>query len=176
MITWRARAHQQCDFVLLLTYQTNRVIPEHAGALKTARRAGIGKTVTPHTLRHALITAALDAGVPPARRARSRLPCRPTRHDPVRPGPGQPGPARHLRRRRIYRGRRQVIRTSCQLRQAATAARRSWRTVRFQQPKRMAHGGYGPRPEVSVNRRSARRSAALRPLEELTGSGCSACR
>ena len=62
--TWRARAHQQCDFVLLLTYQTNRVIPEHAGALKTARRAGIGKTVTPHTLRHAFITAALDAGVP----------------------------------------------------------------------------------------------------------------
>jgi integrase/recombinase XerD len=31
---------------------------------KTARRARIGKTVTPHTLRHAFITAALDAGVP----------------------------------------------------------------------------------------------------------------
>ena len=31
---------------------------------RTARRAGIGKTVTPHTLRHAFITAALDAGVP----------------------------------------------------------------------------------------------------------------
>jgi integrase len=30
----------------------------------TARRAGIGKQVTPHTLRHAFITAALDAGVP----------------------------------------------------------------------------------------------------------------
>src|SRR6201986_3972940 len=29
---------------------------------KTARRAGIGKAVTPHTLRHAFITAALDAG------------------------------------------------------------------------------------------------------------------
>ena len=29
---------------------------------KVARRAGIGKTVTPHTLRHAFITAALDAG------------------------------------------------------------------------------------------------------------------
>ena len=29
---------------------------------KTARRAGIGKPVTPHTLRHAFITAALDAG------------------------------------------------------------------------------------------------------------------
>jgi site-specific recombinase XerD len=31
---------------------------------KVARRAGIAKTVTPHTLRHAFITAALDAGVP----------------------------------------------------------------------------------------------------------------
>jgi len=31
---------------------------------KAARRAGITKTVTPHTLRHAFITAALDAGVP----------------------------------------------------------------------------------------------------------------
>ena len=31
---------------------------------RTERRAGIGKAVTPHTLRHAFITAALDAGVP----------------------------------------------------------------------------------------------------------------
>lgn len=31
---------------------------------KTARRAGIGKGVTPLTLRHAFITAALDAEVP----------------------------------------------------------------------------------------------------------------
>jgi integrase len=30
----------------------------------SARRAGIGKSVTPHTLRHAFITAALDAAVP----------------------------------------------------------------------------------------------------------------
>jgi integrase/recombinase XerD len=29
-----------------------------------ARRAGITKAVGPHTLRHAFITAALDAGVP----------------------------------------------------------------------------------------------------------------
>jgi len=49
---------------------------------KTARRAGIGKTVTPHTLRHAFITAALDTG-PAARRARDRLPCRPANHDAV---------------------------------------------------------------------------------------------
>jgi integrase/recombinase XerD len=31
---------------------------------KIARRAGIGKAVTPCTLRHAFVTAALDAGVP----------------------------------------------------------------------------------------------------------------
>ena len=31
---------------------------------KVARRAGITKPVGPHTLRHASITAALDAGVP----------------------------------------------------------------------------------------------------------------
>ena len=31
---------------------------------RVARRAGIGKPVGPHTLRHAFITAALDAGVP----------------------------------------------------------------------------------------------------------------
>ena len=31
---------------------------------KVARRAGITKAVTPHTLRHAFITAALDARIP----------------------------------------------------------------------------------------------------------------
>jgi hypothetical protein len=31
---------------------------------RVARRAGIGKRLGPHTLRHAFITAALDAGVP----------------------------------------------------------------------------------------------------------------
>jgi len=38
-------------------------------------------------------------------------------------------------RRRVYRGRRQVVRTGWQFRLVATAARRSWRTVRFRQPK-----------------------------------------
>ncbi len=31
---------------------------------RVARRAGISKAIGPHTLRHAFITAALDAGVP----------------------------------------------------------------------------------------------------------------
>jgi integrase/recombinase XerD len=31
---------------------------------RLARRAGINKPIGPHTLRHAFITAALDAGVP----------------------------------------------------------------------------------------------------------------
>jgi len=31
---------------------------------KVARRAGISRAITPHTLRHAFITAALDAGMP----------------------------------------------------------------------------------------------------------------
>ena len=31
---------------------------------RVTRRAGISKQVSPHTLRHAFITAALDAGVP----------------------------------------------------------------------------------------------------------------
>ena len=41
---------------------------------KVARRAGTGKAVTPHTLRHAFITAAQGRGVP-LRRARGRAAC-----------------------------------------------------------------------------------------------------
>jgi site-specific recombinase XerD len=51
---------------LFLAADGRRLDRHGAGRIvrKTARRAGIGKTVTPHTLRHAFITAALDAGVP----------------------------------------------------------------------------------------------------------------
>jgi site-specific recombinase XerD len=44
-----------------------RPVDRHGAARivrRTARRAGIAKNVGPHTLRHAFITAALDAGVP----------------------------------------------------------------------------------------------------------------
>ena len=73
---------------------------------KTACRAGIGKSVTPHTLRHAFITAALDAGVPlrDAQEAASHADRRTTiRYDRARgsldrgrvPVP-RPGPVRRL--------------------------------------------------------------------------------
>jgi integrase/recombinase XerD len=74
---------------------------------KVARRAGIGKTVTPHTLRHAFITAALDAGVPLRDVQEACLPCiRAPRC--AMTGPRRPRPARHLHRRRIRRRRRPV--------------------------------------------------------------------
>ena len=50
---------------------------------RTARHARIGKAVTPHTLRHAFITAALDAGGAAAGCAGSGLACRSADHDAV---------------------------------------------------------------------------------------------
>jgi integrase/recombinase XerD len=55
------------DGPVFLAADRRRLDRHGAGRMvrKTARRAGIGKAVTPHTLRHAFITAAsLDAGVP----------------------------------------------------------------------------------------------------------------
>ena len=51
---------------VFLTPDRQRLDRHGAGRVvrKIARRAGIANTVTPHTLRHAFITAALDAGVP----------------------------------------------------------------------------------------------------------------
>jgi site-specific recombinase XerD len=66
-------------------------------------RAGISKHVSPHTLRHAFITAALDAGVPlrDVQEAASHADPRTTmRYDRARTSPG---PARHVHRRRVHR-------------------------------------------------------------------------
>jgi site-specific recombinase XerD len=52
---------------ILLNRDATARLDRHAAARivrRLARRAGIDKRVTPHTLRHAFITAALDAGVP----------------------------------------------------------------------------------------------------------------
>ena len=57
---------ERTDGPVFLAADGRRMDRHGAGRIvrKTARRAGIAKTVTPHTLRHAFITAALDAGVP----------------------------------------------------------------------------------------------------------------
>jgi integrase/recombinase XerD len=57
---------ERTDGPVLLAADGRRLDRHGAGRAvrKVARRASIGKVVTPHTLRHAFITAALDAGVP----------------------------------------------------------------------------------------------------------------
>jgi integrase/recombinase XerD len=57
---------ERADGPVFLAADGRRLDRHGAGRIvcKTARRAGITKAVTPHTLRHAFITAALDAGVP----------------------------------------------------------------------------------------------------------------
>ena len=54
------------DGPVFLTADGRRLDRHGAGRIvrRLARRARIGKAVTPHTLRHAFMTAALDAGVP----------------------------------------------------------------------------------------------------------------
>ena len=56
----------RCDGPVFLTPGGRRLDRHGAARIvrRIARRAGIIKTVGPHTLRHAFITAALDAGVP----------------------------------------------------------------------------------------------------------------
>jgi Phage integrase family len=58
---------ERIDGPVFLTADGRRLDRHSAGRIvrKVAHRAGITKTVTPHTLRHAFITASLDAGVPP---------------------------------------------------------------------------------------------------------------
>ena len=97
---------------MFLTGDGRRLDRHGAGRIvrKVARRAGIGKTVTPHTLRHAFITASLDAGVPlrDVQAAASHADPRTTiRYDRAR---GSLGPARDLYHGRLRRWHRPVIR------------------------------------------------------------------
>ena len=59
-------ADERTDGPVFLAVDGRRLDWHSAGRIvrKVARRAGIARAVTPHTLRHAFITAALDAGVP----------------------------------------------------------------------------------------------------------------
>jgi Phage integrase family len=57
---------ERTDGPVFLTPDGRRLDRHGAGRIvrRVARQAGIGKAVTPHTLRRAFITSALDAGVP----------------------------------------------------------------------------------------------------------------
>jgi integrase len=57
---------ERCQGPIFLTLDGRRLDRHGAGRIvrRIARRAGITKPVGPHTLRHAFITTALDAGVP----------------------------------------------------------------------------------------------------------------
>src|SRR5712692_5211009 len=59
-------AGERSDGPLFLAADGRRLDRHGAARIvrRAARRAGIGKPIGPHTLRHAFITAALDAGVP----------------------------------------------------------------------------------------------------------------
>ena len=79
---------------------------------RVARRAGIAKRVGPHTLRHAFITAALDAGVPlrDVQEAASHADPRTTmRYDR---GRAIARPPRHLHRRHVHRRHRRADQTA----------------------------------------------------------------
>jgi hypothetical protein len=94
---------ERTDGPVFLAADGRRLDRHGAGRIvrRIARQAGIAKTVTPDTLRHAFITAALDAGVPlrDVQEAASHADPRTT----MRSGPRQPRPARHLHRRRLRR-------------------------------------------------------------------------
>jgi integrase/recombinase XerD len=57
---------ERCEGPIFTSSNGSRLDRHGAGRIvrRIARRAGISKPVGPHTLRHAFITAALDAGVP----------------------------------------------------------------------------------------------------------------
>ena len=57
---------ERCQGPIFIGTNGKRIDRHAAGRVvrRVARRAGIAKRVGPHTLRHAFITAALDAGVP----------------------------------------------------------------------------------------------------------------
>jgi integrase len=57
---------ERCEGPIFLTADGRRLDRHGAGRIvrRVARRAAISKPIGPHTLRHAFITAALDAGVP----------------------------------------------------------------------------------------------------------------
>jgi integrase/recombinase XerD len=116
---------ERTDGPVFLATDGRRLDRHGAGRIvrKVARRAGIAKAVTPHTLRHAVITAALDAGVPlrDVQEAASHADPRTTMRY-ARAGSRQPGPACDLHRRRLRRRRRPLTGIGWNLCPVVTAA------------------------------------------------------
>jgi integrase/recombinase XerD len=96
---------ERCEGPIFLTVNGERIDRHAAGRIvrRVARRAGIATRVGPRTLRHAFITAALDAGVPLRDVQGSRQPRRSPHDDALRPRPGVARPARHLHRGHVPR-------------------------------------------------------------------------
>jgi len=121
-----------------------RLLDRHNAARivrQVARRAGIIKPVGPHTLRHAFITAALDAGVPLRASRRRRLtPTREPQCGTTGPGPPSTGtpPTSWLP-------------TSPELHGSPTFSDRASRPPRQKQPGRRPPSTARP-AQVSVNR------------------------
>ena len=120
---------------------------------RVTRRAGINKHVSPHTLRHAFITAALDAGVPlrDVQEAASHADPRTTMRCAIT-RPHQPRPPCHLHRRCVHRRSSPVTPTALTRDGlAASAARPS-----VQDPEHCGSDHQAQPSTVTANRRSAR--------------------
>jgi len=97
---------ERCEGPIFITPAGQRLDRHGAGRVvrRVAKRAGLAKKVGPHTLRHAFITAALDAGVPLRDVQEAASHARPAHHHALRPGQGLPRPARHIHLRGLHRG------------------------------------------------------------------------
>jgi integrase/recombinase XerD len=117
---------ERCEGPIFLTPAGQRLDRHGAGRIvrRVARRAGLAKNIGPHTLRHAFITAALDAGVPLRDVQEAASHADPAHHHAVRPRQGVAGPARDLYRGRLHCRSRPVT--------ADHAANTAWQALRRQ--------------------------------------------
>jgi len=100
-----AAVGERTDGPLLARADGSRLDRHAAGRIvrRLARRAGIDKPMSPHSLRHAAITAALDAGC--SLRDVQDFARRPAPDPPLRPRPRRTRPQPHLHRRHLPRRR-----------------------------------------------------------------------
>jgi integrase/recombinase XerD len=94
---------------------------------RVARRAGVAKPIGPHTLRHAFITAALDAGVPLRDVQEAASHADPPHDHTLRPSEGLPRSPRHPHR--VYLHRRSGPLTKRSGRQWASAGAQGQRSA-----------------------------------------------